>query len=153
MLCCATWTQRRDWGFAGDYVEAMWLMLQHDAPDDYVVATGTSHSVQRFPGIWLLLTRWLAAGKDHCRNRPASTLKPSEVDHLLGDASKANTELGWSPSTSFEELVMLMVDADLQAESKQAGARPPADETVAAAAADPLADTMSMHLRHKPTPR
>jgi GDPmannose 4,6-dehydratase len=101
----------RDWGFAGDYVRAMWLMLQQDRPDDYVVATGESHSVRQ-----LVETAFGHVGLDwreHVRLDPA-LLRPAEVDHLIGDASKARAELGWRPSVSFEGLVRLMVDADLE---------------------------------------
>ena len=102
----------RDWGFAGDYVRAMWLMLQQDEADDYVIATGEAHSVQR-------------AGRDRVRATPASTgrstsridpafLRPAEVDHLIGDPAKARAKLGWEPSVDFERLVAMMVDADLE---------------------------------------
>jgi GDPmannose 4,6-dehydratase len=101
----------RDWGFAGDYVRAMWLMLQQDRPDDYVVATGVSHSVRE-----LVEIAFGHAGLDwqkHVRVDPA-LLRPAEVDHLLGDASKARAELGWAPTVDFKQLIELMVDADLQ---------------------------------------
>jgi GDPmannose 4,6-dehydratase len=100
----------RDWGFAGDYVQAMWLMLQQEQPDDYVVATGVSHSVQE-----LVEIAFARAGLDwtkHVRQDPA-LLRPAEVDHLLGDATKARTQLGWSPAVDFKRLVEMMVDADL----------------------------------------
>jgi GDPmannose 4,6-dehydratase len=100
---------RRDWGFAGDYVEAMWLMLQQDAPDDYVVATGESHSVREF-----LERAFDYAGLDwqkHVEIDPRY-FRPSEVDHLQGDASKALLRLGWTPKVSFTELVHMMVDQD-----------------------------------------
>jgi GDPmannose 4,6-dehydratase len=103
---------RRDWGFAGDYVDAMWRMLQHHTPDDYVVATGESHTVREF----------VEAAFGHANldwrlhvTRDDKYLRPSEVDHLLGDASKARTALGWAPSVSFTELVQMMVEADLKA--------------------------------------
>ena len=101
----------RDWGFARDYVEAMWLMLQEDAPSDYVVATGDPHSVQEF-----VEAAFGHAGLDwepHVVIDPAF-LRPAEVDHLVGDASKARRVLGWRPSVTFEELIRLMVDADLE---------------------------------------
>lgn len=100
----------RDWGFAGDYVRAMWLMLQQDRPDDYVIATGVSHSVRE-----LVESAFGHAGLDwkkYVHVDPA-LLRPAEVDHLLGDATKAKTTLNWSPTVDFEHLVTMMVDADL----------------------------------------
>ena len=102
---------RRDWGFAGDYVRAMWLMLQQDAADDYVIATGTSHSVRE-----LVEIAFAHAGLDwraHVRTDPA-LLRPAEVDHLIGNPAKAEAELGWRPSVDFEGLVRMMVDADIE---------------------------------------
>ena len=102
---------RRDWGFAGDYVRAMWLMLQQDAAGDYVIATGKSHSVRE-----LVEVAFSHAGLDwreHVRSDPA-LLRPAEVDHLIGDPAKAEAELGWRPSVDFEGLVRMMVDADLE---------------------------------------
>jgi GDPmannose 4,6-dehydratase len=99
----------RDWGYAKDYVEAMWLMLQQGSPGDYVVATGVAHSVRECVEI-----AFDQAGIDidsHVVTDPA-LMRPAEVDHLIGDASKAERELGWQPRTSFEELIRLMVDAD-----------------------------------------
>jgi GDPmannose 4,6-dehydratase len=101
---------RRDWGFAGDYVQAMWLMLQQEAPDDYVVATGETHSVQE-----LVELAFSYAGLDwrkHVVTDP-TLLRPAEVDMLLGDASKAHAKLGWAPKVGFADLIRLMVDADL----------------------------------------
>jgi GDPmannose 4,6-dehydratase len=102
---------RRDWGYARDYVEAMWTMLQQDRPDDYVIATGKTHSVQRcvelaFDRVGLDWQRYVVI--DDALKRPA------EVDLLVGDASKAKRVLGWEPRTGFEELIELMVDADLE---------------------------------------
>jgi GDPmannose 4,6-dehydratase len=100
----------RDWGFAGDYVRAMWMMLQQDKADDYVIATGVSHSVRE-----LVDVAFGHAGldwKQYVRVDPAF-LRPAEVDHLIGDASKARQVLGWKPSVSFEQLIAMMVDADL----------------------------------------
>jgi len=100
----------RDWGFAGDYVRAMWLMLQQDKADDYVIATGKSHSVKQ-----LVEVAFGHAGLDwqkHVRTDPA-LIRPAEVDHLIGDASKATRVLGWTPKVSFEELIAMMVDADI----------------------------------------
>ncbi len=107
---------QRDWGFAGDYVRAMWLMLQQDHPDDYVIATGLSHSVRD-----LVQTAFNHVGLDwqkHVHIDPR-LLRPAEVDHLIGDASKARRELGWAPSVDFKELVEMMVDADLKRLSHQ----------------------------------
>jgi len=101
---------RRDWGFAGDYVHAMWLMLQQDLPDDYVVATGESHSVKEL--VELAFSYAELDWQEHVVVEP--TLKrPAEVDRLLGDATKARQKLGWSPKVRFPELVQMMVDADL----------------------------------------
>jgi GDPmannose 4,6-dehydratase len=102
---------RRDWGYAPDYVDAMWRMLQHDAPDDFVIATGESHSIQElcevaFARVGLDWEKYVAFDPNYQR--------PSEVDHLLGDASKAKEALGWEPRVRFHELIELMVDADAQ---------------------------------------
>jgi GDPmannose 4,6-dehydratase len=101
---------RRDWGFAGDYVEAMWMMLQADEPQDYVVATGIEHSVRDF--VTLAFERVGLDWEEHVVTDP-DLLRPAEVEHLLGDPSRAHAELGWSAGVSFEELVAMMVDADL----------------------------------------
>ena len=100
----------RDWGFAGDYVRAMWLMLQQEKADDYVIATGVSHSVRQ-----LVETAFGHVGLDwkrHVRVEQAF-LRPAEVDHLIGDASKARRVLNWEPQVHFEQLIGMMVDADL----------------------------------------
>jgi GDPmannose 4,6-dehydratase len=102
---------KRDWGYAGDYVEAMWMMLQVDEPEDYVVATGEEHSVREFAEI-----AFEHAGIDMDRHivvDPAF-LRPAEIDHLVGDATKARTKLGWESRVSFRELAEMMVDADLE---------------------------------------
>jgi GDPmannose 4,6-dehydratase len=102
---------QRDWGFAGDYVRAMWLMLQQDEPDDYVIATGVSHSVRE-----LVEIAFAHAGLDwkkYVRTDPA-LIRPAEVDHLIGDSSKGRRKLGWEPTVSFEQLIAMMVDADLE---------------------------------------
>jgi GDPmannose 4,6-dehydratase len=102
---------RRDWGYAGDFVEAMWLMLQQEQPDDYVIATGEAHSVREF-----LDLAAAHAGVDwtaHVDIDPRY-YRPTEVDFLLGDSSKARRALGWAPKVSFEELVRMMVDHDLE---------------------------------------
>jgi GDPmannose 4,6-dehydratase len=101
----------RDWGFAGDYVRAMWLMLQRDRPDDYVIATGVSHSVRDL--VEIAFAHAALKWENHVRVDPA-LLRPAEVDHLLGDPSKARAELGWSPSVGFKQLIETMVDADIQ---------------------------------------
>jgi GDPmannose 4,6-dehydratase len=102
---------QRDWGFAGDYVEAMWLMLQQDQPDDFVVATGETHSVREFCEL-----AFSHVGLDY-KNfvvLDERFMRPAEVDLLVGDPSKAFEKLGWRPRTKFDELVRTMVDADLQ---------------------------------------
>ena len=101
----------RDWGYARDYVEAMWLMLQQDEPDDFVIATGEAHSVRE-----LVEVAFARAGLDpdqYVRIDPRY-MRPAEVEHLIGDASKAHDKLGWQPRTSFEEMIHLMVDSDLE---------------------------------------
>ena len=102
---------KRDWGYAGDYVEAMWLMLQQDEPDDYVIATGEMHSVREFLDIAFdqVSIKW----QDHVEIDPRY-YRPAEVDELLGDASKAKRILGWTPKVGFEQLARMMVDADLE---------------------------------------
>jgi GDPmannose 4,6-dehydratase len=102
---------RRDWGFAGDYVRAMWMMLQQDEPDDYVIATGETHSVREFLEIAFAHVgmHW----EDHVEIDPRY-FRPSEIDLLLGDSNKAREKLGWRPSVTFEELVHQMVDHDWQ---------------------------------------
>jgi GDPmannose 4,6-dehydratase len=102
---------KRDWGYAKEYVEAMWLMLQQDTPDDYVIATGESHSVREF-----LETAFDYAGLDwkkHVEIDPRY-YRPAEVDESVGDGAKARRQLGWSPKTKFADLVKLMVDADIE---------------------------------------
>ncbi len=103
---------RRDWGYAGDYVRAMWLMLQQPQPDDYVIATGETHSVRELcqEAFGYLDLDW----EKYVVVDP-TLLRPAEVDHLVGDASKAGRVLGWEPTVTFRELVRMMVDADLQA--------------------------------------
>jgi GDPmannose 4,6-dehydratase len=101
---------QRDWGYAGDYVQAMWLMMQGEVPSDYVIATGETHSVDQFLNIAFehLDLDW----RDYVVQDPRY-MRPAEVDLLVGDSSKAGRELGWEPSVSFVELVRMMVDADL----------------------------------------
>ncbi len=108
----------RDWGFAGDYVRAMWLMLQQEEPEDFVVATGVSHTIEE-----LLETAFSSVGLDwrsHVVQDPRF-FRPSEVDFLLGDATKAREKLGWEPTVTFEELIRMMVRADLKEEAGKAG--------------------------------
>ena len=109
---------RRDWGFAGDYVDAMWAMLQRDEPDDYVVATGETHSVREFCDVAFhhVGLDW----QDHVV-QDERFFRPAEVDLLVGDPTKTKAKLGWTPTTSFEDLVRLMVDADMA--SQQRGLR------------------------------
>ena len=103
---------QRDWGYAGDYVEAMWLMLQQEEPDDYVIATGKTHSVRK---LCELAFGYLGLDyRDYVVSDP-KFYRPAEVDQLVGDASKARKILGWEPKVSFEELIQMMVDADLEA--------------------------------------
>jgi len=102
---------KRDWGYAGDYVKAMWLMLQQPKPQDYVIATGRTHSVRElvevaFSHVGLNWEEFVKVDR--------SLIRPAEVDLLVGDASKARQELGWQPSISFEEMISMMVDADLE---------------------------------------
>jgi GDPmannose 4,6-dehydratase len=107
---------RRDWGYAPDYVEAMWRMLQQDQPDDYVVAMGVAHSVKD-----LVMEAFGHAGLDweqYVRTDPRY-LRPAEVDHLIGNPSKAARVLGWQPSVDFKGLVHMMVDADLERLSRR----------------------------------
>jgi GDPmannose 4,6-dehydratase len=100
----------RDWGFAGDYVRAMWLMLQQDEPDDYVIATGVAHSVRHC--VEVAFEHAGTSIDDHVVIDP-SFLRPAEVEHLIGDASKAKRKLGWEPEVSFEQLIQMMVEADV----------------------------------------
>ena len=102
---------KRDWGYAKDYVEAMWLMLQHDQPDDFVIATGETNTVRRC--VEIAFDHVGVDWEPHVRIDDAFK-RPAEVDLLVGDASKAERELGWKPQTSFEQLIRLMVDVDLK---------------------------------------
>jgi len=108
---------RRDWGYAPEYVEAMWLMLQQDKPDDYVIATGETHTVKESveEAFACVDLDW----RDHVRVDPHS-YRPTEVDLLVGDASKAKKGLGWTPQVRFKELVRLMMDSDLSKASREA---------------------------------
>lgn len=109
---------KRDWGFAGDYVEAMWLMLQQDQPEDYVIATGENHSVEEFVELAFSvagITDW----KKYVVSNKKEYMRPAEVDYLIGDYSKAKKVLGWKPRTSFATLVEMMVKSDIENEKKQ----------------------------------
>jgi GDPmannose 4,6-dehydratase len=101
---------KRDWGYAREYVEAMWMMLQQDQPDDYVIATGETHSVAEF--LTEAFSHVNLDWRDYVELDP-KYLRPAEVDLLIGDAGKASRELGWNPKVTFKELVRLMVDADV----------------------------------------
>jgi GDPmannose 4,6-dehydratase len=118
-LCLGNLDARRDWGFAGDYVRAMWLMLQQDTADDYVVATGESHSVQR-----LVELAFKHAGLDWREHVKFDQrfMRPAEVDHLIGNPAKARRVLGWEPEVGFEQLVGMMVDADIARHRERPGA-------------------------------
>ncbi|HEX7476998.1 MAG TPA: GDP-mannose 4,6-dehydratase [Polyangiales bacterium] len=111
---------RRDWGFAGDYVEAMWLMLQAKEPNDYVIATGETHTVREFVELAAKLAGVDIEGRVELDPR---YYRPTEVDLLLGDASKAQRELGWQPKVRFEGLVKMMVEADLELAAREKYAR------------------------------
>jgi GDPmannose 4,6-dehydratase len=102
---------KRDWGFAGDYVKAMWLMLQQDEPDDYVIATGETYSVREF--LERVFTYLDLDWNQYVKIDPVY-FRPAEVELLLGDSSKARKKLNWQPSVSFAELVKMMVDADMK---------------------------------------
>jgi GDPmannose 4,6-dehydratase len=109
---------RRDWGFAGDYVVAMWSMLQQEVPDDYVVATGATHSIRELLDV--AFDRVGVSDWAKYVTQDPRFFRPAEVDLLVGDASKAHDVLGWQPSVAFEQLVERMVDADLKAERNAA---------------------------------
>ena len=110
---------KRDWGYAGDYVEAMWKMLQMETPDDYVIATGETHSVQEFVDLAFEFAG-LPGESSKFVVRDERFVRPSEVDLLVGDYSKARLKLGWEPKTTFRELVHIMVENDLDLESRKA---------------------------------
>ncbi len=108
---------KRDWGFAGDYVEAMWLMLQQEEPDDYIISTGENHSVQEFVELAFQavdIDDW----KKYVDANKKEHMRPAEVDYLIGDYSKAKKVLGWEPKTSFRQLVEMMIKADLEMEKR-----------------------------------
>lgn len=108
---------KRDWGFAGDYVEAMWLMLQQQKPDDYVVGTGENHSVREFVELAFEavgIKNW----EEYVIQNVSAHMRPAEVDYLIADPSKAKKVLGWQPKTSFKDLVGMMVESDLELEKR-----------------------------------
>jgi GDPmannose 4,6-dehydratase len=109
---------KRDWGFAGDYVEAMWLMLQQEKADDYVISTGENHSVKEFLDL-AFNTVGISDWSKYVLSNKSAHMRPAEVDYLIGDSSKARKILGWKPKTSFKELVEMMVKADLAMEKKE----------------------------------
>lgn len=108
---------KRDWGYAGDYVEAMWLMLQQDQPDDYVISTGETHSVQEFVEL-AFKTVGIDDWQKHVVSNHPKHVRPAEVDLLIGDSTKARQVLGWEPKTSFPQLVEMMVKSDLEKEKE-----------------------------------
>ena len=112
---------QRDWGFAGDYVKAMWAMLQQDEPDDYVVATGETHSVREF--VQLAFQHVGIEDWERYVTQDPRFMRPAEVDLLIGDASKAKRVLGWEPEVKFHELVGMMVEHDLKVEADKAAGR------------------------------
>lgn len=108
---------KRDWGFAGDYVEAMWLMLQQGEPDDYIISSGENHSVEEFVKLAfdvVGIKNW----QDYVESNKEAHMRPAEVDYLIGDYSKAKKILGWKPKTSFPELVRMMIRSDIEMEKK-----------------------------------
>ncbi len=108
---------KRDWGFAGDYVEAMWRMLQQEQADDYVIATGQNHSVKEFLELAFAVVG-ISNWKEYVLANDPKHMRPAEVDYLIGDFSKAKEKLGWSPKTSFKKLVEMMVKNDIELEQK-----------------------------------
>jgi GDPmannose 4,6-dehydratase len=108
---------RRDWGFAGDYVEAMWLMLQQKEADDYVIATGETHTVKRL--VEVAFNHAELPWEKYVKQDP-KFLRPAEVDLLIGDPSKAQQKLGWKPKVTFEQMIQMMVDADIERLSSEA---------------------------------
>jgi GDPmannose 4,6-dehydratase len=125
----------RDWGFAGDYVRAMWMMLQLDEPEDFVIATGAAHSVRR--AVEVAFDHAELSIDDHVAI-DQQLMRPAEVEHLIGDASKAKRLLGWEPEVSFEELIRMMVDADVELLKHEISSRGiPADVTGSAPGLNP----------------
>lgn len=112
-LCLGNPDSKRDWGFAGDYVKAMWLMLQQDSPEDYVIATGETHQVSEF--VELAFDALGLSVEEHVVFNDPRYTRPAEVDLLVGDPSKAGSKLGWEPQVTFKQLVEMMVEADMKA--------------------------------------
>jgi GDPmannose 4,6-dehydratase len=110
---------KRDWGFAGDYVEAMWLMLQQDAGDDFVIATGETHSIREFLDV--AFRRVNISDWERYVVQDPRFFRPAEVDLLVGDPEKARTHLGWSPKVTFEDLANMMVDCDVAEQRQRSG--------------------------------
>ncbi|MGH9133811.1 MAG: GDP-mannose 4,6-dehydratase, partial [Ilumatobacteraceae bacterium] len=122
-LVMGTLDTKRDWGFAGDYVKAMWMMLQQDEPDDFVIATGTTHSIEE-----LVDCAFREVGIDDWQRfvrQDPKFFRPAEVDLLIGDPTKAREQLGWRTEVDFQGLIKMMVAHDLQVEAKKAGIDPP----------------------------
>jgi GDPmannose 4,6-dehydratase len=115
---------QRDWGYAGDYVEAMWRMLQQEVPDDYVIATGKTHSVQNFVDVAFKFAGMEGEAARYVKSESAF-FRPSEVDLLIGDASKARNQLGWEPKINFEGLVARMIKNDIAIQAKMNGMQIP----------------------------
>lgn len=112
-LCLGNPDAKRDWGFAGDYVKAMWLMLQQDSPEDYVIATGETHQVGEF--VELAFDALGLSVEEHVVFNDPRYTRPAEVDLLVGDPSKAGAKLGWEPQVTFKQLIEMMVEADMKA--------------------------------------
>jgi GDPmannose 4,6-dehydratase len=118
-LVMGTLDTKRDWGYAGDYVKAMWMMLQQDEPDDFVIATGETHTIEDMVQLafeYAGISDW----QQYVRQDPRF-MRPSEVDLLIGDASKAHAKLGWKPEVNFQQLIKMMVEHDLRWEAGKAG--------------------------------
>ncbi len=109
-------TPRRDWGFAGDYVEAMWLMLQNESPENYVIASGKTHSVLEFAATGLRAAGLTGDPMKYIET-DVKLVRPLEIENSWGDATKAAMELGWRPKVSFQELIVMMVENDIKLES------------------------------------
>ena len=118
-LVMGTLDAKRDWGYAGDYVKAMWMMLQQDEPDDFVISTGEAHTVQEF--VEKSFAHAGLGGWEQYVRQDQKFFRPAEVDLLIGDSAKAKAVLGWEPEVGFDELVKMMVDNDMALEKIKAG--------------------------------